>query len=196
MTPATDTQDREALEEAVDDQERPTVARVAREELPPDFRPMASSLNDALNDNPPPATFPEEERYPTAWDVKRVAELLIPEFHDALEEAAIAYFYRQNMTGQGYTIRAKMRRAPGRIREHFEVDFYLDVNWQVWIELDAAARVRLIDHELCHATVENTTPTERRHEIEEFLPILQRWGPRGEDQERMAEIVRQGDLFS
>ena len=169
-------------------------------DLPPELRSVVGALNDAIENATVPTAFPSEESYPPAFQPKRIAEVLIGNLHQHLGEARIAYVYRDGITKDGQTVDAKMTMTGAKWRELACIDFVLEVNYRNWCELTRRERVRLIDHELCHADEEEDPETGKRslvarpHDVEEFVQIIRRWGI-GRGQKRFAEALRQASLF-
>jgi len=193
---------RKDLEEGVDRAERPTSVSVVQEDLPEPLQSRLDDFDEALNRTPPPEKFPESASYPTAPDVAAIARLLIEAFHPHLEDETIVYVYRENLTRAGEVTHGKVTQASGRYRERFGVDWFVDINWTSWVGMRAAARIRLVDHELSHLVEESTADgspkiVSRRHDVEEFVEIIRRWGiEEGTRQEELARTINQLELFA
>lgn len=171
--------------------ETPTSVNLRKEDLPLPLQDRAEDLDRALNKRPPPMDLGQGVGYQKATDVRRVAEVLIEELHTHLEDVDAIYWFRSSLSGY----HAKTSTPSGRWRSHTGTQFYVDVDLSDWVEMNAAERIRLVDHELCHVDwdMENDKAAIGHHEIEEYSSILRRWGPT-DSQERFVETAAQLDL--
>ena len=173
---------------------------LSSESLPGPLLFLATKLNGAIDDVQVPAEFPESEKYPVARQPKAIADAIIPVLHAHLKEARIAFLFRKEMKKHGRTVWGKATRPGAKWRTLSGLDYVVEFNWSMWVNLTRRERVRLVDHELEHcAEVENeqTGAMEfgtRNHDVEEFTEIIRRWGI-GRGQHRFAEAVQQCELF-
>ena len=144
-----------------------------------------------------PVNWPEEKNYVEAKAVKAIAEAILRPFHADLVTARIGYLFRKEWKRKGKTVRAKLSVASGWAQYVGKVDFVMEVNWTVWRFLTAAQRIALIDHELCHAWQDLDSGAWKTavHDIEEFLPIIERWGLWEPDLEKLGATMQQLSLF-
>lgn len=164
-------------------------------DLPGELAEAVDRLNAAIADSTVPAKFPEEDDYPPAFQAAAIAAEIMPILHPHLEDAEIAYRFRKTLRkdkepvgGRAYKVGTKWRTLSG-------FDFVLEFNYERWVEMTRKQRIRLVDHELCHCGEdEEGAWTSSRHDIEEFVPIIRRWGVR-RGQKRAAEAIQQADLF-
>lgn len=183
MSPATAETDAEDAvaghvgeEERVDRAEKPTSVNLRVDDLPAPLQEVADELDAALNDDPPPIDMGEGNRYKEAPDVSRVARVLIRELHDELEGLDFRCCFRGNVRSGGEKKAATVSTPPGRWKKWTGIDFYIDVALPSWNDMSAAERIRVVDHELCHLEADEDGVTTGGHEIEEFAPIIRRWG--------------------
>ena len=140
--------------------------------------------------------------YREAPDVKRIADRLIPQYHEELQWRSdeIRYLFRDDIpTSNGRTVMGKARKVSGlacylalaegqvanTFEDHEEVGtdmFVIEVSEPVWERLTAAGQEALVDHELCHLAWQENPKTGflkrviRGHNVEEFNEIIRRHG--------------------
>ena len=110
-----------------------------------------------------------------------IAKILIAAFHTELKDLKIAYLFREKITSRNVVHYAKAKKADPNVRFLAEVDFIIEVNWTAWKKLTPRQKLALVDHELCHCTVEtkndgDDVPVIEHHDVEEFGAIVKRWG--------------------
>ncbi len=130
-----------------------------------------------------------------------VLESLIDEHHPHLSDARIALGFRRNIkpTPEGHLILSSIHLATELFRALMPIDFVILFNPDTWANFDDTQQRALIDHELCHAARAETKygePIEddqgrpvwrtRRHDIEEFHCIAERYGLWKKDLEEFA----------
>lgn len=191
----------ETVDDAVAGQiERPGSGReLKREALPPELQDMHADLREALKHDEPGAEMPEDVSYPPAQQVKAIATVLIERVpsHQELSEARIKYVYRDGLQRKGRETLGRMDRVGRKWRELAGIDYLLQVNLEPYAFMSPAERIRLVDHELCHAERDGTDWASRPHDVEEFNEIVDRWGTwdRMPELNRLLEHGAQGDLF-
>ena len=137
--------------------------------------------------------MPEWEAAPK--EVIDMADDLIRQHHQSLLDARIGILFRDvapvsngKVTwGKASKVDAKWQPLLKR-----ELDFIIWLAYDVWrTVLDHKQRVALLDHELCHCTMEDGEPKMRAHDIEEFSEIVERHGLWRNDLEQMYEAMQQ-----
>jgi hypothetical protein len=110
-------------------------------------------------------------------EVIRLATQLIEEHHPDLAEASVAFVMRSKR-GKflGKFVLGKASKVPDRLKPYIDFDFLIWLSEEDWKELDPETKRALIDHELCHCTMQNGKPKMRAHDIEEFYCIAHRYG--------------------
>ena len=126
--------------------------------------------------------------------------------HEDTKEAKIVLAYRKNWKSDvdGHLILGKCVKASELQRELVDWDFVILLNFEVWHsqEFDRAKKVALLDHEMCHtgqALDKDGEPKVDakgrkvwricRHEIEEFVGVIQRNGCYKRDLQIFAETI-------
>lgn len=128
--------------------------------------------------------------------------------HSHLAHAKIAYRFREKAANKGgKSVYATIRRCPERIAslvrdespipDAKEIDFILEVAWDIWQTLNELQKHALVDHELCHAFGEeddtgkmvwSTLP----HDFEGFVGNLKRYGLWDPQYEGAKEVFTRG----
>lgn len=138
-----------------------------------------------------------------AAEVRDIASELIAKFHPHLIPHTVEFLLQdQPDKTRGRERLANARkltglaaywywRSTGTIREsdeHYPEDLFLICVWKkAWEQLPPSKRMALIDHELCHCTVEVDTETGEEtlklatHDLEEFEAIVRRHGAWNKD---------------
>jgi hypothetical protein len=136
-------------------------------------------------------------------------------YHTDLAGAKIAMAWRKNLKPDkdGRLVLGQCVKVTDLQREFIEYDFVILLNRETWIDpmFTDDKKCALVDHELCHATVDTDDEgtrydvrgrkvwRTRKHEIEEFRAIVQRHGCYKRDLELFAEALtkkRKSPLFS
>lgn len=129
-----------------------------------------------------------------------LGRILATVFHPHLQNRPIGWLWKQEVTLRGCLALATAGKTSGKLKFFAGVDFLVVVNHTTWRDLDVAARLALLDHELCHCAVhpETDAPVIVPHDIEEFDRIVRRWGLWDRRLERFATAIKavgQGNLF-
>jgi hypothetical protein len=150
--------------------------------------------------------------YWRASDVRGIAEELIPEFHAHVRELPVRYIFKSKASKRGsrhdwayvtkvggltaYLAQAHdlesitALRPPAPVAEAF---FLMVVSHDVWLRLDGAQRIALIDHELCHIGPDGEL---RPHPVEEFPEVVRRHGTKWRPSlDELVEAAQQTPLF-
>ena len=141
------------------------------------------------------------DKYWPAEAAKEIAESdLIPRFHPHLAEARILYLFVGELPAtRGKTKLAKVKKA-GALEQYLsDADFVLLLDQGEWERMGNAKRRALIDHELCHCTMDRDKFNRpryglRAHDLEEFTEIVERHGLWQRDVEAFAEVLQQQEL--
>lgn len=141
----------------------------------------------------------------------RLLDELVDRFHDDdLREAriALAWCTSWKADADGRVTLGKCRRATALDRELSQWDFVILLNKDFWThpKVTALQRRALLDHELCHAAIkldENGEPQlddrdrvvyrTRKHDIEEFASIADRYGCYKKDLEAFAQALNRAE---
>lgn len=149
--------------------------------------------------------------YWRANEVRDVADTLIEEHHEHIEEMEVRYIFESKHTMHKGRVRmAHVRkigglnaylarshelesmsgaRPPAPVAESF---FLMVVAYDVWKELTGPQRIALVDHELCHIGQDGELTG---HDIEEFAPVLARHGAWKPDLKQFMDAGKQTPLF-
>ena len=136
--------------------------------------------------------------YQSAADVEAIAQGLIPKHHPHLERAPIAYVFRDKATSsKGRLQLGKARRVSGlasflarrpepmrpdtladfAMADNAEPFLVLEIARDAWELMPAEARTALVDHELCHFSIDDRGGwTIKPHDVEEFTAVVERHG--------------------
>ena len=134
---------------------------------------------------------------------------LVAEHHADIRHARIGLAWAKAWKADkdGRLTLGKCKKASDLDRELAEYDFIILLNQNFWTSAltEDKQRAALLDHELCHAAVcvdKYGDPIEdergrkvyriRKHDIEEFAQIVERYGCYKRDLERFAESIRRG----
>lgn len=124
--------------------------------------------------------WPDDEKIIEARQPRAIAEALIPVLHPHLKDARIAYLWFEDKEKNGKTILGHAAKANPKVRFFGEVEFVIEFNHTQWKEAGPLQLAALVDHELSHCGIEVKDGEERpmmiAHDIEEFGPIVSRWG--------------------
>jgi hypothetical protein len=136
--------------------------------------------------------------------VKRIAEQLIPQFHQHLENATILYLFTDAKRSKNKKVVLGTAKKTSPM-EHFlsqrddreGADFVLLFGVEEWFKLTEEQRTALVDHELMHCSVDYDEDTEepswaiRAHDVEEFAEIIRRHGLSEPQLEEFAAAMEQ-----
>jgi hypothetical protein len=110
-------------------------------------------------------------------EVVNIAETLIQEHHPDLASADIAFAMKseKKFKLKSHQIWAQASKIPAKLSAFVNYDFLIWIQWEIWEKLSDVQKQALIDHELCHCTIDET-PKIIPHEIEEFSVVIERFG--------------------
>lgn len=132
---------------------------------------------------------------------------LIQSHHEELTNAtiALAWALAWKADVDGRCTIGKCRKASDLDRELVKIDFVILLSAEFWRAAKEPQRIALLDHELHHATVRLDRDGEpvrdergrvcyrmRKHDIEEFSGVVQRYGLYKRDLETFAAAIRSG----
>lgn len=151
--------------------------------------------------------------YRPAPAVERIAKDLIARHHTDLHGVPIRYVFRSEAAKKaGKVVFGTARKISG-LNAYLAADdvdeagygaedfFVIEIAEDVWSVLDSDQRVALVDHELCHCSLEVTDDGTvklgiRPHDLEEFRAVVERHGLWEPEVELFAEVlVAQPKLF-
>lgn len=159
-----------------------TATAIAPDDLHAELRPHLEALNDALVLEVPP-TWPEGENYLEAPQIAKIATIIRQASHTGSSGARLEYVFRKEWSRRDKPEMGKVIQATGLLRYLAEIDYVLQVNWTIWIDLTPRARLALVDHllECAYADPESGTWKIRDPDVSEFVSILDRWGTWSDD---------------
>ncbi|HSY50381.1 MAG TPA: putative metallopeptidase [Thermoanaerobaculia bacterium] len=154
------------------------------------------------------------DKEPLTWwrarEAREIAEGLISEFHEHLQEALIRYVFRSKHTEAKGRIRLASVRLVGGLNAYLaQADslesiagerppapeapsFYLmEIAHDTWMKLTGSQRIALVDHELSHISPAGLVG----HDVEEFSAVIQRHGAWKPDLTAFLEASKQQPLF-
>lgn len=118
----------------------------------------------------------------------KIAKKLIDEIHTDLDGERIDYVYRDKVSRSGgKEVWGKARIITGlnaylaRAGESDDPFFLIEIAEPIWLVLDDKARIALVDHELCHCSIDYDEDGLKvlsmvGHDLEEFHGIIRRHG--------------------
>jgi hypothetical protein len=108
---------------------------------------------------------------------------LVSAHHTELAEAAIALVWVHDVKPDcdGHMMWGRAKKVSPLERTFHEHDFVIQINAAVWKELPPMPRRALLDHELHHCGVKTDDDGDetyylRKHDVEDFVPIVRRYG--------------------
>jgi hypothetical protein len=133
-----------------------------------------------------------------------IGRVLISAIHYELANAKIGYVFRKKMADHDRKRMAQASRVGGKLNYFSNLDLLIEVNHEEWVMLSDERRIALIDHELCHFSLNIDDDGKKSyallsHDVEEFAAIVRRWGLWKVDLERFGRAVessRQLDIFA
>lgn len=142
---------------------------------------------------PKPITYRaiDEETDGVVHATYEIMHELIGAFHPHLAQANIAIMWRYGWKRcrDGHLKGGEMRLCAEVDRELHGFDFVMALNYKLWSELDETCQVAIVDHELCHAQVDDDDDGDvrvdekgricyriKKHDLEEFTAIVGRYG--------------------
>jgi hypothetical protein len=150
--------------------------------------------------------------YRPASSVRAVAERLIPRYHAHLDGVRIEYVFRdKHANSAGKEVWGKARKVSGlnaylaaevhgELAGGYEDFFVIEIAEDIWSMLEPKQREALVDHELCHITIEYDDEKDevklalRSHDVEEFGAVIQRHGLWRPCLEEFVATAAQGEL--
>lgn len=135
---------------------------------------------------------------PDYWhdpQLEEIGKSLVQKHHNHLLAAEIGYLVtKKAMNRGGKLILGKARRPSGLLGYFSRADFLIVVQGGEWAKADRDKREALVDHELCHCTLEYNEEGERiwtlrGHDLEEFSAIVERHGLWKEDVKQFTETA-------
>lgn len=122
-------------------------------------------------------------------DMVELVREVLEEYHPDLAEAHIGILIREIAPrSNGKRVMAKAKKVGPELKALLPHDFIIWFAQDTWEELDARQKRALVDHELCHCTVDNDKAKMKTHDLNEFLVIIQRygfWWPQAEEAEQI-----------
>lgn len=127
----------------------------------------------------------DSDSKPEYWadsELEEIATELIRKHHNHLLEAEISYrITSKPMSRAGKAIAGKAKKASGLLKHYARVDFIIVVADWAWDGESREKHMALVDHELCHCSVEHDKAGNRSwilvgHDVEEFTKIIDRHG--------------------
>ena len=128
--------------------------------------------------------------------VRDMADAIQTAHHGELDGLNIVYvFDPREMKHNGRVVLGVAAKQSALHRLLTNFDFAIILSAPRWEKLTDPQRKALLDHELCHCTVEDEKPAMRGHDIEEFAEIIDRHGMVLPADAAFAEELKQGKLF-
>lgn len=139
--------------------------------------------------------------YWKADEVENIADDILAHHHPDLGDIEIRYVFRDKATQSGgKTVLGKARKVTGLNAllagaHDPELGFFvIEIAHREWRLLTKSQRIALVDHELCHCTLEEDDDgyklALRSHDIEEFAEIIERRGLWHDDLKTVAQSVQ------
>lgn len=122
-------------------------------------------------------------------EVLEMAQSLIERHHQRLANARIAFVFRDEAQTSGdKEVWGQASKISDKLKPHLEADFLIWLAEDIWKHLAPRQRMALLDHELCHCEYDHIEDKSRirKHDIEEFFCIIERYGFWRNDLERGA----------
>ena len=154
-------------------------------------------IRKALLSKAGPAKWNDEDAYVRADQAESIGNALCEQVHRHLRTERTGYLFKKKLGGRGEKITmAKASIVSPKLKFFAELDFLVDISWEVWMHLEPHQRVALIDHELSHFGIDETDKGEKvrvifPHDVEEFDGIIRRWGFWKPDVANFAGAVRE-----
>ena len=102
---------------------------------------------------------------------------IIKDFHPNLEQAKIGFLFREKAPiSKGKITVGKASKVNDRTKVFLELDFIIWIAEDCWKEFSPEQKRAIIDHELSHCFMDGLMPVILRHDIEEFIHIIERHG--------------------
>jgi hypothetical protein len=153
----------------------------------------------------PLADIPEEieNPMPAPREIVDVAQEIRDAQHPDIDGARIAYVLvpgAEPVEGKRIEL-GRARKVSKIVRLLTDTDFIISLNWLMWQQLDDAQQKALLDHELTHCVPDINAKGDmvgwkiRKHDVEDFVSVIDRHGLWTRDLEVLGEHMRQLNLF-
>lgn len=110
-------------------------------------------------------------------EVVKIAEHLINLYHENLQEARIGLLFRSEApVSNGRMTLGAAKKVSDDMKPYVNYHFLIWIAADTWGLLDEKQKEALIDHELCHCSMQDGKVATRQHDITEFACILERHG--------------------
>jgi hypothetical protein len=193
-----------AIAEAPKDTKDATQQPAKTLRLPDLLRSYHDQLVKALTKPVPFGDWDETQTYVDADQPAAIAAVLIRALHDDIRNAELRCVYRKKLADRDRVRLAQASRVGGKLQFFAQFDLLIEVNWEEWVYLTDERKIALIDHELCHFSLEIDDEGKQKyvmlsHDIEEFRAIVDRWGLWKPDVQRFAMSIERGrqlDIFA
>ncbi len=133
-------------------------------------------------------------------EVVAIVEHMIDLYHEHLKTARIGLMFRDEAPiRDGYVVYGEARKVSDLLKPFVPYDFliwFAEDRWELLIERQKQA---LADHELTHCYWDGAKASIRRHDINEFLCIIERhgfWWPNDAYVRRVQEVVQTAMPFA
>lgn len=121
---------------------------------------------------------------PVTWSdaslaVLATAQELIALYHPRLAEANIGFVFRSEPAASGgKDVIAHVGKVPLQLSPYIDLDYLIWIVEDSWNSFSESQRQALLDHELYHCVpkADGTFGLRSAHDVEEFIPILERYG--------------------
>jgi hypothetical protein len=120
----------------------------------------------------------------TTWteastEIINLARQCIDQWHPDLKDARIGFVFRSEGIKHGDRLTlAQASKVSPKMQVFMDFDFIIWISEEDFTQLTSTQREALIDHELCHCIFyeDDNTAKMRKHDVEEFICIVQRHG--------------------
>lgn len=128
---------------------------------------------------------------PAGDDVIDLAADLIERWHKSLRDANIGFLFRSESQGKrGRDVLAAIGKVPPTVAALAHLDYTIWISKPDWERFNLAQRTALLDHELCHAVInENGEWSLQDHDVQEFYSVIERHGLWKSDLRDLATFV-------
>lgn len=110
-------------------------------------------------------------------EVISIAKQLIAEYHSDLQDASIGFLFRDEAPESDGRVTLGMAKKIGDTERVFmDYDFIIWLAEDKFYTLNSHQQTALIDHELTHCVFLDEKAKIRKHDVEEFAVIIQRYG--------------------
>jgi hypothetical protein len=121
-----------------------------------------------------------------------LAQELVREHHPDLRDAKIGIIFRESVAySRGNPVLGHAQKTPEMMKVYLDYDFIIWIAADAYANMDENRRKALIDHELCHCTMEDGIASMVGHDVEEFADIIKRHSLWNTDLVRIANTIKQ-----